>query len=429
MEAKTELQYAQVWIQSLSDDQIEEIHERLNSEWNTLPENTSQDDRLLFLYRKAVVEPWCIRFYMKKYDFDEMTAFKYYDRHLNQRDSFEYYRREVLEKEAAPTISEDKEAGWISSEVELPYGGENVEISDDGITVRETADYKTDRRCMMAGIAGGNGYFGSLGFATDGSTGCETNLILDTPAFWRRYDTSPSSEKQPEDNVCSWCDGLHQDKPVCPICTIDPASSKKQPEGTTMVINPPNPACTLCGGAGKIPVSNPTAGTTTYANCHCNGSIDFSPLSQSSVTDFKPCGTEDNHCNCQSFSECGYNDIAQGLEALYLRDQNKHDDAEIEEMAHDFESQRLNFPQSSVTEEGKTNAKLKIVALMQHRNTRHDAIDIVNKHFAQYENEVGLNAYTENALQNIVRDIMNMPQRSPFNTNTQSDGNDPMPGN
>ena len=73
---------------------------------------------------------------------------------------------------------------WFESREELPAIGSNVEISDDGITVRETADYIESRTCMLAGVGGGNGYFG-LGFATDGSTGCDKGLILDTPAYWR----------------------------------------------------------------------------------------------------------------------------------------------------------------------------------------------------------------------------------------------------
>lgn len=78
---------------------------------------------------------------------------------------------------------------WILSSEQLPREGANVEISDDGITVDGTADYKRDRRCMMAGYAGGHGYFSSLGFATDGCNGEDTNLILDTPKYWRYYDT------------------------------------------------------------------------------------------------------------------------------------------------------------------------------------------------------------------------------------------------
>lgn len=74
---------------------------------------------------------------------------------------------------------------WIRTSEQKPYDGQNVEVSDDGINSEGTADYKTDRRCMMAGIAGGNGYFSEIGFASDGSTGCDKNLILDAPEYWR----------------------------------------------------------------------------------------------------------------------------------------------------------------------------------------------------------------------------------------------------
>ncbi len=61
-----------------------------------------------------------------------------------------------------------------------------METSEDGLTVGETMDYVSERTCMLAGSAGGHGYFGE-GFATDGSTGCETGLILDAPKFWRYH--------------------------------------------------------------------------------------------------------------------------------------------------------------------------------------------------------------------------------------------------
>ena len=83
-------------------------------------------------------------------------------------------------------MEETQNNTWINSDNELPTNGENVETSDDGIEVSGTANYKTNRQCMLAGVAGGNGYFGSLGWATDGR-GCDNNLILDTPPFWRRY--------------------------------------------------------------------------------------------------------------------------------------------------------------------------------------------------------------------------------------------------
>lgn len=76
---------------------------------------------------------------------------------------------------------------WILTEQQKPREWANVETSEDKINI-ETMDYKPDRTCMMAGIAGGSGYFSSVGFATDGSTRCEKNLICDDPKYWRYYD-------------------------------------------------------------------------------------------------------------------------------------------------------------------------------------------------------------------------------------------------
>jgi len=73
---------------------------------------------------------------------------------------------------------------WKLSDKEKPCVGSNVETSEDGITTGETMDYLSSRECMLAGVGGGNGYFGE-GFATDGSTGCERGLILDEPTYWR----------------------------------------------------------------------------------------------------------------------------------------------------------------------------------------------------------------------------------------------------
>lgn len=67
---------------------------------------------------------------------------------------------------------------WKLTSQEKPIIGSNVETSEDGINVDETMDY------MLAGVGGGNGYFGE-GFATDGSTGCERGLIMDEPKYWR----------------------------------------------------------------------------------------------------------------------------------------------------------------------------------------------------------------------------------------------------
>lgn len=73
---------------------------------------------------------------------------------------------------------------WIKTTEQLPIEGSNVEYSDDGINVEGTLDYRDNRRCMLAGIAGGFGYFG-VGFATDGANGEDYGLICDPPNFWR----------------------------------------------------------------------------------------------------------------------------------------------------------------------------------------------------------------------------------------------------
>jgi len=73
---------------------------------------------------------------------------------------------------------------WILTADKKPSIGINVEYSEDGITSEGTMDYTDRRTCMMAGIAGGHGYFGE-GFATDGENGCDTGLICDEPKYWR----------------------------------------------------------------------------------------------------------------------------------------------------------------------------------------------------------------------------------------------------
>ncbi len=75
---------------------------------------------------------------------------------------------------------------WKLTAEENPSLYSNVEISDDGINVTETADYTDERHCMLAGVGGGNGYFGYDGFASDGSQ-CDRGLILDDPKYWRYH--------------------------------------------------------------------------------------------------------------------------------------------------------------------------------------------------------------------------------------------------
>ncbi len=77
---------------------------------------------------------------------------------------------------------------WVLTASEKPREGENIEFSENGIACDGTMNYKRERECMLAGIAGGNGYFGSLGFATDGNNGTDFNLICDEPKYWRYHE-------------------------------------------------------------------------------------------------------------------------------------------------------------------------------------------------------------------------------------------------
>ena len=73
---------------------------------------------------------------------------------------------------------------WIKATEQLPDFEEDLEVTyDNGKTFEDGVSYQEKRTCMMAGIAGGNGYFGE-GFATNGE-GCEYGLIVDTPTHWR----------------------------------------------------------------------------------------------------------------------------------------------------------------------------------------------------------------------------------------------------
>ncbi len=76
---------------------------------------------------------------------------------------------------------------WTLTATSKPKIGDNVEYSEDGTTSLGTMDYLRNRTCILAGTAGGFGYFGE-GFATDGSTGIERGLICDEPKFWRLND-------------------------------------------------------------------------------------------------------------------------------------------------------------------------------------------------------------------------------------------------
>lgn len=82
------------------------------------------------------------------------------------------------------TLLTEKENKWISIKEQIPAKNKDVEISYDGITSEGEAVYLENRTCMLAGYAGGNGYFGE-GFATNGSDNTDYGLIIDEPTHWR----------------------------------------------------------------------------------------------------------------------------------------------------------------------------------------------------------------------------------------------------
>ena len=72
----------------------------------------------------------------------------------------------------------------VSVEDDLPEFSEDILISyDGGQTFPESAAFREHRKCMLAGVGGGNGYFGQ-GFCSNGSTGCDNGLILSDVTHW-----------------------------------------------------------------------------------------------------------------------------------------------------------------------------------------------------------------------------------------------------
>lgn len=75
----------------------------------------------------------------------------------------------------------------VSVKDELPGYSDDILVSyDNGITFPESAAYREHRKCMLAGIGGGNGYFGE-GFCSNGSTGCDDGLILSDITHWQKH--------------------------------------------------------------------------------------------------------------------------------------------------------------------------------------------------------------------------------------------------
>lgn len=68
---------------------------------------------------------------------------------------------------------------WISREEELPPYSDEVEVSFDGETSEGMGRFVENTQCMMAGIAGGHGYF------TDQFATIDDNLVLHDVTHWR----------------------------------------------------------------------------------------------------------------------------------------------------------------------------------------------------------------------------------------------------
>lgn len=66
-----------------------------------------------------------------------------------------------------------------------PIFDEELSVSyDKGKTWEDGIWYSERRTCMLAGVAGGCGYFGE-GFAVSGDSECDTNLIVDAPTHYK----------------------------------------------------------------------------------------------------------------------------------------------------------------------------------------------------------------------------------------------------
>ena len=80
-----------------------------------------------------------------------------------------------------------KEGNWKKTEEETPDFDEPIECSENLIDIDDSMVYMEYRVCMLAGYAGGHGYFDE-GFATAGCDVCDRGLICDEPKYWRYTD-------------------------------------------------------------------------------------------------------------------------------------------------------------------------------------------------------------------------------------------------
>lgn len=72
-----------------------------------------------------------------------------------------------------------------TKDIPIPYDKlDEIEVSYDGIDPDYSVEIMEKRTCMMAGSAGGFGYFGK-GWGTNGDNGCDYGLICDEPEYWR----------------------------------------------------------------------------------------------------------------------------------------------------------------------------------------------------------------------------------------------------
>jgi len=91
--------------------------------------------------------------------------------------SYTQLGQSLMQSIGCPIVNPYKHLG-----IEKPKG--EVEVSyDSGKTFDNSVEWVEKRVCMIAGIAGGNGYFGE-GWATSRNGNTDVGLICDPPDYW-----------------------------------------------------------------------------------------------------------------------------------------------------------------------------------------------------------------------------------------------------